>query len=65
MQGDAVVEIQESVSETQREKEKSGMRKRRMSRNPIYVLQEGEWWAFERKTQHMHAHGINGPPSQL
>lgn len=63
MESDAVLQIQEIVSETQREKV-SGMRKRRMCRNPIYVLQEGEWWAFERKTQHMQAHGVNGPPPQ-
>lgn len=44
-----------------RERER-GMRERRMCGNPIYVLKGGEWWAYKRKTQHMLAHGDNGPP---
>ena len=49
------------VYENQRERER-GMRERRMCGNPIYVLKGGEWWAYKRKTQHMLAHGDNGPP---
>ena len=55
----------EREREREREKKKKSeraMRKRRMCGNPIYVLKEGEWWAFKRKTQHMQAHGDNGPP---
>ena len=64
-------QIQQSISETKKEVQRERERERfqrveweaeECEETPIYLLKGKKWWGYRRKTQHMQAHGVHGPP---
>ena len=60
------IRIQERGSENIRERERGIEKEKNVQKLHLFARRKKKkkWWVYERKTQHMQAHGIHGPPPQ-